>query len=374
MLIDYHNCSVYLLDGEVLHPVAVRGENAADIGLTTLQLGQGLTGHVAVSGKPMLVPNVRESDLCASVTGKEADESLASAPLRYGQRVIGAITLSKLGIGQFDEDDLRLLEVARRPCLGLARERAPLRLAPQGGRQREGLARVRGRRLRGPLRRGDRRRDRSHVSRLMEAEQCSMWLEDGHAADFRCIAEVGYAGDPLAAPFRSPTAWRALPRHISSTAARRRSSFSEDDVQQMFLAGEDRSSSRPRRSRRCTPGSACAAGSASARPKAISATSPTSACACSRVSRIALRSRSRSRCCSSPSRRAQRWRAHCSSSPAGWPASAGRTSCDRRIVELTGEMLGSPRTWLWLERGRPGSFAIALRVAGRRRRPDRPDR
>ena len=25
MLIDYHNCSVYLLDGEVLHPVAVRG-------------------------------------------------------------------------------------------------------------------------------------------------------------------------------------------------------------------------------------------------------------------------------------------------------------------------------------------------------------
>ena len=30
----------------------------------------------------------------------------------------------------------------------------------------------------------------------------------------------------------------------------------------------------------------------------------------------------------------------------------------RRIVELTGEMLGSPRTWLWLERGRPGSFAI----------------
>ena len=29
-----------------------------------------------------------------------------------------------------------------------------------------------------------------------------------------------------------------------------------------------------------------------------------------------------------------------------------------RIVELAGEMLGSPRTWLWLERGRPGSFAI----------------
>ncbi len=29
-----------------------------------------------------------------------------------------------------------------------------------------------------------------------------------------------------------------------------------------------------------------------------------------------------------------------------------------RIVELTGEMLGSSRTWLWLEQGRPGTFAI----------------
>jgi GAF domain-containing protein len=37
----------------------------------------------------------------------------------------------------------------------------------------------------------------------------------------------------------------------------------------------------------------------------------------------------------------------------------GADELQRRIVELTGEMLGSPRTWLWLERGRPGSFAIA---------------
>ncbi len=28
------------------------------------------------------------------------------------------------------------------------------------------------------------------------------------------------------------------------------------------------------------------------------------------------------------------------------------------VAVAPGEMLGSPRTWLWLERGRPGSFAI----------------
>ena len=38
---------------------------------------------------------------------------------------------------------------------------------------------------------------------------------------------------------------------------------------------------------------------------------------------------------------------------------SGQDELHRRIVELTGEMLDSPRTWLWLERGRPGSFAIA---------------
>ena len=41
----------------------------------------------------------------------ELEESLAVVPLRYGSRVTGAIVISKLGIDQFDEDDVRLLEV-----------------------------------------------------------------------------------------------------------------------------------------------------------------------------------------------------------------------------------------------------------------------
>ena len=32
-------------------------------------------------------------------------------PLRYGSRVTGVIVISKLGLDQFDEDDVRLLEV-----------------------------------------------------------------------------------------------------------------------------------------------------------------------------------------------------------------------------------------------------------------------
>ena len=36
---------------------------------------------------------------------------MIAVPLRYGSRVIGTIVISKLGRDQFDEDDVRLLEV-----------------------------------------------------------------------------------------------------------------------------------------------------------------------------------------------------------------------------------------------------------------------
>jgi len=39
------------------------------------------------------------------------EESLVAVPLCYGSRVIGVVVISKLGVDQFDEDDVRLLEV-----------------------------------------------------------------------------------------------------------------------------------------------------------------------------------------------------------------------------------------------------------------------
>ena len=39
------------------------------------------------------------------------EESLLAVALRYGSRVVGVIVVSKLGLDQFDEDDVRLLEV-----------------------------------------------------------------------------------------------------------------------------------------------------------------------------------------------------------------------------------------------------------------------
>ena len=116
LLIDYHNCRVVLRDGEELKPIAFVGDfdtrlgSAADVYTTVV--GVGITGRVVETGESLLVPNALQCEYAVSVpNSEEIDESLAAVPLRYGSRVTGAIVISKLGLDQFDEDDIRLLEV-----------------------------------------------------------------------------------------------------------------------------------------------------------------------------------------------------------------------------------------------------------------------
>jgi diguanylate cyclase (GGDEF)-like protein len=116
LLIDYHNCRVFLRDDMVLRPIAFVGDlderagNAADVFATPV--GVGVTGRVVATGESMLVPNALECEFGMRVPGTDdLEESLAAVPLRHGSRVTGAIVISKLGLDQFDEDDVRLLEV-----------------------------------------------------------------------------------------------------------------------------------------------------------------------------------------------------------------------------------------------------------------------
>ena len=116
LLIDYHNCRVVLRDGDELRPITFVGEydssvhSAADA--YTQRVGVGITGRVAETGESLLVPNALECEFGFRIPGtQEIEESLALVPLRYGSRVTGVIVISKLGLNQFDEDDVRLLEV-----------------------------------------------------------------------------------------------------------------------------------------------------------------------------------------------------------------------------------------------------------------------
>jgi HD-GYP domain-containing protein (c-di-GMP phosphodiesterase class II) len=115
-LIDYHNCRVSIVDGDEIIPIAFRGvlssSGGQEIHIPPSRVGEGVTGHAASEGKSLLVGNGLDCDYAVTIPGTELiEESLIAVPLCYGSRVIGVIVISKLGRDQFDEDDVRLLEV-----------------------------------------------------------------------------------------------------------------------------------------------------------------------------------------------------------------------------------------------------------------------
>jgi len=116
-LIDYHNCRVFVVDGEELVPVAFRGEFVVEtvalpLELLRTKIGTGITGRCAEIGESLLIHDAANCEFGSRIPGTPSiEESLLAVPLRYGARVAGVIVVSKLGLNQFDEDDVRLLEV-----------------------------------------------------------------------------------------------------------------------------------------------------------------------------------------------------------------------------------------------------------------------
>ena len=115
-LIDYHNCRVYVRDGDELIPIAFRGDlgeySDENVDELKCKVGEGITGRVAESGESLLLANAVDCEFAVTIPGTDdIDESMVAVPLQYGSRINGVIVLSKLGIGQFDQDDVRLLEV-----------------------------------------------------------------------------------------------------------------------------------------------------------------------------------------------------------------------------------------------------------------------
>jgi diguanylate cyclase (GGDEF)-like protein len=117
LLVDYHNCRVFLRDEDDLVPVAFRGDLMATtpgdpVKLLPTKLGRGITGRVADTGASLIVGDAAQHEFGEQIEGTaEIEESLLAVPLKYGARVTGVIVISKLGLNQFDADDLRLLEV-----------------------------------------------------------------------------------------------------------------------------------------------------------------------------------------------------------------------------------------------------------------------
>jgi diguanylate cyclase (GGDEF)-like protein len=196
-LIDYHNCRIVVADGENLVPIAFVGTFTRvqpSAQLLTQKLSEGITGHVATTGECLLVGDAANHPLGKQVAGTDRiDESQIYVPLRFGTRVIGVIVLSKLGLDQFDEDDVRLLEVLAGHA-AVALENASLYEAARREAERATLLLEFSREL-------AKAEDLDDVAgrvvdlaaRALWAPQASVWLQEEVGDDVRVAAMAGYS-------------------------------------------------------------------------------------------------------------------------------------------------------------------------------------
>jgi diguanylate cyclase (GGDEF)-like protein len=196
LLIDYHNCRVFLRDGDALLPVAFRGElMAAEPGspmeLLTTALGRGITGHVAKTGEPLLVHDAAHHEFGEQIVGTaEIEESLLAVPLRFGTRVIGVIVISKLGLDQFDADDLRVLEVLAGHA-SVALENARLYEAQRRETESAKALLAFGREVSEAKEIAEvAERVVAGSARILSSPSASIWLQDASQGDLRCLATL----------------------------------------------------------------------------------------------------------------------------------------------------------------------------------------
>jgi diguanylate cyclase (GGDEF)-like protein len=198
-LIDYHNCRVYIEQDGWLLPVAFQGQftyQDETFDALKCRVGEGITGRAAKTGKPVLVSNALECDFAMDIPGSDdIEESILAVPLTYGVRVIGVVVISKLGINQFDGDDVRLLEVLAGHA-SVALENA--RLYESQRREAQHAKAL--------LEFSD-AATKAHsfhaigdeivrmAAKLLNVTQAALWLQDERAGDFRPVSHTGYIGD-----------------------------------------------------------------------------------------------------------------------------------------------------------------------------------
>ncbi len=116
-IIDYHNVRVYRAEGDDLIPVAMQGQVGEYVDETPEQLmvklGEGITGWVAEHRVAQYLPDAAKDPRANTIEGTEEDldESMLLAPMMFEDQVLGVLVLSKLGLHQFSDDDLRLLVI-----------------------------------------------------------------------------------------------------------------------------------------------------------------------------------------------------------------------------------------------------------------------
>lgn len=91
----------------VFHTQAVRGYDIDDMQELHLKMGEGLIGHVAVSGKPFISPDVRQEPRYINARARTRSEMVA--PIISNSEVIGVFDLESDDLNAYSKDDLEIL-------------------------------------------------------------------------------------------------------------------------------------------------------------------------------------------------------------------------------------------------------------------------
>ena len=86
---------------------AVRGYDIDELSDLHLKLGEGFIGHVAVSGEPIISPDVRENPVYVNARDRTRSEMVA--PIISNDEVIGVFDLESDELDSYSKDDLDIL-------------------------------------------------------------------------------------------------------------------------------------------------------------------------------------------------------------------------------------------------------------------------
>ncbi len=116
-IVSYHNARVYVVEPpDDVVPIAFEGRVGAyeivDWSVLRTRIGEGFTGWVAANGIPLCIPDANADPRGMQIAGTDqVPESMLVVPMRHDNAVVGVITLSKLGLRQFNDEDLQVLTI-----------------------------------------------------------------------------------------------------------------------------------------------------------------------------------------------------------------------------------------------------------------------
>src|SRR6202521_4040255 len=125
-------CSLYLLTarGRELRLTATNGLNERMIGKVVMPVGDGITGWVADSRKPAVVPDGSKEPHWKWVPGLDEDRfhSMLSVPIESGPRLVGVLNVQATQKRDFDSGDIYFLRAIAGQVAGIL-ERSELQRA-----------------------------------------------------------------------------------------------------------------------------------------------------------------------------------------------------------------------------------------------------